>query len=695
MILPALLCATTLLTNATDVASAVAAFRDGVPYEITGTVTYTMEPQRRLLLADDGSGSAAVIDDRPDKRRTAPCAPGDIIRIRGRVRLYNDSISAPFHEITRIGHVDPPAPRDATVAEIRDGLCDNRFIRVRGTVRESFRDEIDPRYIYFVLSHGNGSVYVTVAANENEAARLRALKSADVSVTGACIPVGVGRRRMLGRTISPANADSISVLQSPTDDPFDVPVLSTAVRMAPDRVLAMGRRRIRGRVLAVRSESRAILSDDEGSVHNLQFSDSKPPACGVRIEAAGFPATDLYRINLSGAIWRPLPDGGPAVSNAAPCDISAARLLTDARGKGRINVALHGRTVRLRGTVIDVPSSSDRNGRMIVKDGKFSVPVEADALSGAFGDVSAGCTVEITGCCAVETESWHSYAEFPHATGASIILRAPEDLRVLARPPWWTPARLLAVIGALFAVLAAILVWNLSLRCLADRRGRALFSEQVARVGSELRVEERTRLAVELHDSISQNLSGISMQIDAAERLLGSDPARTARHLGVASRTLTSCREELRNCIWDLRNQALEEQDMNAAIRRTLQQHLEGTELTVRFNVPRARISDNTAHALMRIVRELAVNAVRHGHATTVRIAGAIEDGHLLFSVADNGCGFDPESRPGIAEGHFGLQGIAERVRRFNGRLTVKSAPGKGTRVAVSLRMPNNGQEDA
>ena len=130
---------------------------------------------------------------------------------------------------------------------------------------------------------------MTVAANENEAARLRALKGADVSVTGACIPVGVGRRRMLGRTISPANADSISVLRSPTDDPFDVPVLTTAVRMAPDRVLAMGRRRIRGRVLAVRSESRAILSDDDGTIHHLHFSDPVLPPCGARIEAAGFP----------------------------------------------------------------------------------------------------------------------------------------------------------------------------------------------------------------------------------------------------------------------------------------------------------------------------------------------------------------------------------------------------------------------
>ena len=695
MILPVLLCAATLLTNATDVASAVAGFGHGTPFALEATVSWTDPKNRELAVIDRNGGSAAVIDDRPGTNRTFLCSPGDVIRIRGEVRRYNDTISAPFKEIVRLGHVDPPAPLDATIADIRNGRCDNRFLRVRGTVRESFRDEIDPRYIYLVLSHGDDSVYMTVNATADEAAHLRTLKDAKVSVLGASIPIGVGRRRMLGRVVAVTRAADISILRSATDDPFDVPLLAAATRMAPDRILAMGRRRIRGRVLAVRPESRAILSDDDGTIHHLQFSNPALPPCGARIEAAGFPATDLYRINLSGAIWRPLPECCPAVSNAAPLDVTLAQIFSDTRGNSRINAALHGRTVRLRGTVIDVPSSSDRNGRMIVKDGDFSIPVETGAQPGAFGDVFVGCSVEVTGCCAVETESWHSYAEFPHATGVSVILRASEDLRVLARPPWWTPARLLAVIGALFAVLAAILIWNRSLRRLADRRGRALFSEQVARVGSELRVEERTRLAVELHDSISQNLSGISMQIDAAERLLGSDPVRTARHLGVASRTLTSCREELRNCIWDLRNQALEEQDMNAAIRRTLLQHLEGTELTVRFNVPRARISDNTAHALMRIVRELAVNAVRHGHATAVRIAGAIEDGHLLFSVADNGCGFDPEKRPGIAEGHFGLQGIAERIRRFNGRLTIESAPGKGTRVAVSLRMPNNGQEDA
>ena len=127
---------------------------------------------------------------------------------------------------------------------------------------------------------------------------------------------------------------------------------------------------------------------------------------------------------------------------------------------------------------------------------------------------------------------------------------------------------------------------------------------------------------------------------------------------------------------------------MNDAIRRTLQQHTEGVELDIRFSVPRKSLTDNVTHALLCILRELSVNAVRHGRATRIRIAGALDGELLKFSVADNGGGFDPEARPGMSQGHFGLQGIRERVLQLEGELTIESEPGKGTRVAVSIRNP-------
>ena len=127
---------------------------------------------------------------------------------------------------------------------------------------------------------------------------------------------------------------------------------------------------------------------------------------------------------------------------------------------------------------------------------------------------------------------------------------------------------------------------------------------------------------------------------------------------------------------------------MDEAIRQTLAPHVAGVAIAVRFNVPRERISDNTAHAILRIIRELTLNAIRHGGATKVWIAGSIEGGRMHFSVRDNGCGFDPDSAPGFNEGHYGLLGIRERVDEFEGEFALKSSLGTGTKATISLKVP-------
>ena len=88
---------------------------------------------------------------------------------------------------------------------------------------------------------------------------------------------------------------------------------------------------------------------------------------------------------------------------------------------------------------------------------------------------------------------------------------------------------------------------------------------------------------------------------------------------------------------------------------------------------------------LLRIIRELVVNAIRHGHAQHIRIAGEFRDGLINFSVRDDGSGFDPKSIQGPAMGHFGLQGIKERVNRLHGKMKIESEPGRGTKVTVEL----------
>ena len=368
-------------------------------------------------------------------------------------------------------------------------------------------------------------------------------------------------------------------------------------------------------------------------------------------------------------------------------ETSADSLFRTYGGQTVYDYSFLGRDVRVTGIVRGLPSPGgekflylDDDGRILTIDAGKGLP---DSESIGLGD-----TVRVRGTCVIETEKMGFNGTAPHITGLRIVLNAPADIQVIARPPWWTPRKLLAVIGALLMALAAACLWSVMLRRVAERRSRELLQAQLARVESDLRLRERTRLSVELHDSLSQNLTGAAMEVNAAKQLATDDADATLRHLYLASKTLKSCRNELRACLWDLQSDALESNDMNEAIRKALEPYVGDTALSIRFNVPRRLFTDNTTHVLMRIVRELVVNAIRHGHAHSIKIAGSRTDGRVLFSVRDDGDGFDTTTAPGIAEGHFGLQGIRERLRLLGGELTVESRPHEGTRAMASFELP-------
>jgi signal transduction histidine kinase len=202
---------------------------------------------------------------------------------------------------------------------------------------------------------------------------------------------------------------------------------------------------------------------------------------------------------------------------------------------------------------------------------------------------------------------------------------------------------------------------------------------------SELKAEERTRLAVELHDSISQVLTGIAYQIDAAIGSGVDAETRVGGFLATARSMLASCRHELRCCIWDLHARTFEAHDLPEAIRQTLTPHIGDIPLQIRFNIPRTILDESLTHDILRIIRELAVNAVRHGNATKIKVLGEYQMNLIRFSVKDNGVGFDPATAPGPAGGHFGLSGICERATRRGGDIAVESRHGGGTSVTVTF----------
>ena len=372
----------------------------------------------------------------------------------------------------------------------------------------------------------------------------------------------------------------------------------------------------------------------------------------------------------------------PEIPLHAATRISAQAVMTS----GAISPQLHGQQVCLRGTVRSLRENASGDGIVTIESEGILVPVVTRKED--LQDLVPDCVIEATGICVFSIEDWRPSTPIPRITGFSVVTRDHGDIAIISRPSWWTPAKLLAVIGGFAVILVAILIWNASLRMLANRRGHALLKARIGNATEKLKVEERTRLAVELHDSLAQNLSGISMELESAINFSDEDLPEMRRHLSIAAKALKSSREDLRNCLFDLRSQALEDPSLSSAIVKTLQPHLYGAKLSVRFNVPRKSLYDNTVQALLRAIRELVINGIRHGKATEIKVAGEMDKDGLKCSVRDNGCGFDPDDCPGVLKGHFGLQGVRERIHGLGGTVTISSAPGKGTKTVITIRSP-------
>ena len=565
----------------------------------------------------------------------------------------------------------------------------NVYVSFTGIVTDQFHDESNPDFCFMTLADAYGSVYLSARADKFPFIATNDYVGCRVSVVGlnaGTLDKSKGSRQYLHRELRLSERGGFTVVETPKGDPFDVPLLSPTHSVMPDKLASLGNRKIVGRVLAVRSPNEILLLTPDDTVSRVSTRDGAPPQAGDFIEAVGSAETDTYFLNLTRARWRKAEPFEAAATS--PREMTAREIMTQKNGHPLISTKLHGQTVRIRSLVRSIPDPEFGNRTVFAESDGITFPIDVSSCPDALEMLEPGSTVDVTGICWVEIDNWRPTAVFPQAKGFTLVVRKGEDIEVISRPPWWTAGRLAVALSVAVGLLVVILVWNRRLKVLSEKRGRELAKEQVERATTELKVMERTRLSVELHDALSQTLSGIAMQLGAIRRFAASDLAKMSKHIEVATRTLKSCRDEMRNLLGDLRSQLLDEPDMEKALVRILEPQMDDAELHVRFTVPRARLTDMTARSLYSMIRELAVNAIRHGHATSIHVAGCIEDGRLLCSVRDNGEGFDPASAPGPEEGHFGLQGIRERMDAANGSVEIESSPGKGTRVVISMPAP-------
>ena len=661
------------------------------PFEIEATVTYVNLP--RIMFKDATGGMYA--DDKRNVSGPTPPQPGDLIRLSGHI-ILSDTLRLPVADCQRIvqlSHSSPLPPQRTTIAEVSQGKFDYQLVSVIGEIADSIRDDIDRNYRLLVLTDGDARIIVPVQTSSTTNDFGLSIIGRRIEATGVCDPVLLGGHKNLGRGILPLPQTGLRELPAERHDPFHVPDLGRLTRRTAQELLPFERRRITGTVLAVYGDENGILSCAHERIVRVSFAEAHLPPVGACIEVSGFPFTDSYTPCLGRALWHP--SSRPADVQPTPLATCIRDILTTDGERHEYNWKMHGRPIRLKGTVISLPASAGNRRQFYLGDGNLALPVVVDALTDAdLSSLLVNVEVEVTGICVIETGTQVPGTFLPHVTNATLVLCRPEDLVILRAPPWWTPRKFLSVIVIMTIVLCVIAIWNIALHRVSERRGREIAASDLAQAKAALKTFERTRLAVELHDSISQNLTGAAMELKTADLVADTDLPTLHRLLALAIRTLDASRENLRNCIWDLRNLALDEDDINAAIQRTVAPHVGDTTLSIHFRAPREHLSDNTVHTILSIIRELAVNAVRHGKATAIWIDGNVQGGKLLFSVRDNGCGFDVMHVPSMAQGHFGLQGIRDRISFFEGKMHVSSQIGKGTKVTLSLNMPHEKKEN-
>ena len=197
-------------------------------------------------------------------------------------------------------------------------------------------------------------------------------------------------------------------------------------------------------------------------------------------------------------------------------------------------------------------------------------------------------------------------------------------------------------------------------------------------------LDERTRLARDIHDTLLQGFTGIALKLVAASSRVTEPPESVAALrdlIGLAQQTLI----DARRAVWDLRSPALAAGDFPAAVRSAAEDCVRGTTLELEYDVggPPRPVNPDVEAVVIRVTQEAITNVVKHAGARTVRVRLSFEARRVRLSVIDDGRGFAVASDFQAYGGHWGLLGMRERASQVHGKLSLRSTPGLGTEVML------------
>ena len=198
---------------------------------------------------------------------------------------------------------------------------------------------------------------------------------------------------------------------------------------------------------------------------------------------------------------------------------------------------------------------------------------------------------------------------------------------------------------------------------------------------------DRKRIANDLHDTSLQTLAHLTHQIELASLYIDKDCERARAELNEVNNTLRTVIDEIRDTIFDLRPMSFDDLGLEEALERLVAKTDKNSEITYRTDISKIDLNDDFAKLVIyRIIQECIKNCEKHSQAETVSLV-ITQDDEIHIIIEDDGVGMDVNNIPGVETNHFGYSIINDRVETIDGRMSIESSPGNGTKLAFDFKV--------
>lgn len=627
------------------------------PVQLRGVITAVLQGDA-VIVQDETRGIYVAL------QRPIPAQVGDLCEVRGVAMPGDFSPYISASDYKALGPAALPAPQSPTWDQLLNGSLHCQFVELEGVVTAISTNDVT------LLTRG-GLVKIQLdarapqlpAASVGTVVRLRGCLFAAWDDQAKRVKVGDIR----------LNQTSVETSLQVTGDPLGLPTrrVGELLRFDP-RAGALRPVKVAGQIIYQEGNS-AFLMDGDSGLRFIYAGEVNAHVCDL-VEVAGFPDVSEVAPLLRNATVR----RHGLAELPAPRALPAEDLLRD---------EYDSTLVRMEGVLLGLVRTG--NGATLeMQSGLRRFVAVVNDLSGLDQPPAPGSRLELTGT--YVGQGGNRVLGQP-IESFRLLLNTGFDVRVLSRPPWWNLKRLLAVVGALLAVLVAALVWIKLLQRKVAERSRQLEAQIRQRQQAEHQraVElERSRVAHDLHDDLGAGLTRVNMLTTLAANPATS-PEQKTQHLADLNTMARDMVTSLDEIVWAInpRNDTLASLVGYFCAHAQRLLDLAGVKcgLDVPPDLPDIQLDSKFRHELLMAFKEAVTNVVRHASAKKVWLRIAVSGGRLAVELEDDGSGFGSQT---AAAGADGLANMRERLATLGGTCEISSQPAGGTivRFAAPLK---------